>query len=136
MRLAATEEWLEIRLAGGQHAELVGALTDLVGRHPLRERLHRQLMVALDRSGRQAEALAAYQRARHTLNEQLGLDPSPPLRALEQAMLRQDPSLAAPQALVLRRNSRRSTSRARSSRPRSSRPRSSRRRRGPRCRRG
>ena len=83
--------------AGGQHAELVAELTDLVARHPLREHLHGQLMVALYRSGRQADALAAYQRARHTLNEQLGLDPSPQLRALEEAMLRHDSSLTAPQ---------------------------------------
>ena len=84
--------------AAGQHAELVGELTDLVARHPLRERLHGQLMLALYRSGRQAEALAAYQRARQILDEELGLDPSPELRALEQAMLRQDSSLAAPAA--------------------------------------
>ncbi|HEX5882448.1 MAG TPA: BTAD domain-containing putative transcriptional regulator, partial [Actinomycetota bacterium] len=86
----------EVRLAAGQHAELVGELTELVARHPLRERLHGQLMIALYRSGRQAEALAAYQSARQTLGDELGLDPSPELRELEQAMLRQDAALAAP----------------------------------------
>ena len=77
LRLAATEEWLEVRLAAGQHAELVGELTDLVARHPLRERLHGQLMLALYRAGRQADALAAFQRARQILDDELGLDPSP-----------------------------------------------------------
>jgi predicted ATPase/DNA-binding SARP family transcriptional activator len=96
MRLAATEEWFEVRLAAGQHAELVGELTELVARHPLRERLHGQRMIALYRSGRQAEALAAYQLARQTLDDELGLDPSPELRELEQAMLRQDATLTAP----------------------------------------
>jgi predicted ATPase/DNA-binding SARP family transcriptional activator len=96
LRLAATEEWFEVRLAAGQHAELVGELTELVARYPLRERLHGQLMIALYRSGRQAEALAAYQSARQTLDDELGLDPSPELRELEQAMLRQDAALAAP----------------------------------------
>jgi predicted ATPase/DNA-binding SARP family transcriptional activator len=96
MRLAATEEWLDARLAAGEHAELVGELTDLVTRHPLRERLHGQLMIALYRAGRQADALAAYQRARWTLDDELGLDPSAELRGLEQAILRQDASLAAP----------------------------------------
>jgi predicted ATPase/DNA-binding SARP family transcriptional activator len=96
LRLTATEEWLQARLAGGQHAELVDELTDLVTHHPLRERLHGQLMLALYRAGRQADALAAFQRARRILDDELGLDPSPELRALEQAMLRQDPTLAAP----------------------------------------
>ena len=67
-----------------------------MARYPLRERLHGQLMLALYRAGRQADALAAFQRARRILDDQLGLDPSPQLRALEQAMLRQDPTLAAP----------------------------------------
>jgi predicted ATPase/DNA-binding SARP family transcriptional activator len=96
LRLAATEEWLDARLAAGQHAELVGELTDLVARYPLRERLHGQLMLALYRAGRQADALGAFQRARRILDDQLGLDPSPQLRALEQAILRQDPTLATP----------------------------------------
>jgi predicted ATPase/DNA-binding SARP family transcriptional activator len=96
LRLAATEEWLDARLDVGRHAELVVELTDLVARHPLRERLHGQLMLALYRAGRQADALAAFQRARRILDDELGLDPSPELRALEQAMLRQDPTLAAP----------------------------------------
>jgi predicted ATPase/DNA-binding SARP family transcriptional activator len=96
MRLCVVEEWAETRLAAGQHAELIGELAELVAQHPLRERLHGQLMLALYRSGRQAEALAVFQRARTTLVDELGLDPSTELRNLEQAMLRQDPWLAAP----------------------------------------
>ena len=96
LRLTAVEEWTELRLAAGHHAELIAELTELVARHPLRERMHAQLMLALYRSGRQADALGVFQRARQTLAEELGLDPSAELRNLEQAMLRQDPSLAGP----------------------------------------
>src|SRR5918999_638900 len=96
LRLAATEERVELELAAGRHADLVGELEALVARHPLRERLHAQLMLALYRSGRQADALAAYQRARAALNEELGLDPSAELRELERAILGQDPELGAP----------------------------------------
>ena len=73
-------------------------LEQLVSEHPLDEQIHGQLMLALYRSGRQADALAAYQRLRRTLDEQLGIDPSQPLRDLETAILRQDRSLEAPAA--------------------------------------
>ena len=84
----------EARLASGEHAEVVPDLERMVADHPLDERVHGQLMLALYRSGRQADALAAYQRLRHTLAEQLGIDPSQPLRDLETAILRQDASLS------------------------------------------
>ena len=93
MRLAVLEQRIEADLALGRHAELVGELEALVTRHPLRERLRRQLMLALYRSARQAEALDAYRAARRELSEELGLEPSEELRRLEQAILRQDPSL-------------------------------------------
>jgi hypothetical protein len=80
----------------GEHATLVGELQGLVGEHPLRERLRGQLMLALYRSGRQAEALDAYQAGRRELVDGLGLEPSAALRDLERAMLRQDPGLDAP----------------------------------------
>jgi DNA-binding SARP family transcriptional activator len=93
LRIAALEERIEADLALGESGELITELESLVARHPLRERLHGQLMTALYRSGRQAEALAAYQAARKTLVDELGLEPGPELRELEQAILRQDPSL-------------------------------------------
>jgi DNA-binding SARP family transcriptional activator/class 3 adenylate cyclase len=93
LRLAGTERWVEAELALGHHAEVTGELEALVQRHPLRERLWAQLMVALYRSGRQADALAAYQRVRAVLAEELGLEPTPELRRLETAVLRQDPGL-------------------------------------------
>jgi DNA-binding SARP family transcriptional activator/class 3 adenylate cyclase len=95
-RLAALEGRIEAELALGRHDELVGELQALVATHPLRERLHGQLMLALYRSGRQAEALEAYRRTRETLAEELGIDPSPTLQELERAMLAQDSALAPP----------------------------------------
>jgi predicted ATPase/DNA-binding SARP family transcriptional activator/Tfp pilus assembly protein PilF len=92
-RLAALEDRIEAELAAGHHSELVGELEALIVAHPLRERLHGQLLLALYRSGRQAEALEAYRRTRATLAEELGIDPSPPLQALERAILAQDPGL-------------------------------------------
>ena len=77
----------------GRHADVVGELEALIDRYPLRERLREQLMLALYRSGRQAEALAAYREARRTLVEELGIEPRRELQELEQAVLRQDPSL-------------------------------------------
>jgi len=93
LRLAATETAVEAGLALGRHRELAGTLETLVGRYPLRETLRMQLMVSLYRSGRQADALAAYQAARAYLRDEVGLEPSPALQRLEQAILIQDPAL-------------------------------------------
>jgi DNA-binding SARP family transcriptional activator len=90
----------EARLAAGEHAELVPDLEQMVADHPLDEQIRGHLMLALYRSGRQADALAAYQRLRYTLAEELGIDPSQALRDLETAILRQDSSLDAPTAAV------------------------------------
>ena len=92
--LAAVEERIEADLALGGHAELVGELEALVREHPLRERLRAQLMLALYRSGRQADALAAYQLTREKLVDELGIEPSPQLRELNNRILRQDESLS------------------------------------------
>src|SRR5207244_10393662 len=80
-------------LSRGRHSELVGELEALVQEQPLRERLRAQLLLALYRAGRQAEALEAYQAARTALVEQLGIEPGRPLRELHQAILRQDAAL-------------------------------------------
>ena len=93
LRWAATERRVELLLRLGRHSEAVWDLSELVQRLPLRERFHEQLVLALYRSGRQAEALRAYEDARKTLNEELGLDPGAELRDLERAVLQQDPSL-------------------------------------------
>jgi DNA-binding SARP family transcriptional activator len=93
IRLAAMELRIEADLVLGRHDELVAELEALVAEHPLRERLRRDLMTALYRSGRQAEALDAYQDARRALVGGLGIDPSSALQELERAILRQDPSL-------------------------------------------
>ena len=87
------EERIEAELMLGHHAELVAELSGLVHRHPLRERLRGQLMLALYRCGRQAEALEAYKSFRRMLDEELGIDPSPRLKVLERRMLQQDASL-------------------------------------------
>jgi DNA-binding SARP family transcriptional activator len=96
LRMSALEERIEADLELGRHGELVGELEALVGEHPLRERFWRQLMTALYRSGRQGDALEAYQRARHELVEELGLEPSQELKLLQEAILRHDPAIAAP----------------------------------------
>jgi DNA-binding SARP family transcriptional activator/streptogramin lyase len=93
LRLGAAEDRIEADLALGRHADLVSELEALVATYPLRERLHGQLMIALYRCGRQAEALEAYQAARRTLVEELGLEPGPALQRLERAILQQDTSL-------------------------------------------
>ncbi len=93
MRLSAMEERHDVLLALGRHAELVGELSSLVNEHPLRERLQSQLLLALYRSGRQADALRAFGRARAILVDELGIDPGPDLRRLEQQILMQDPDL-------------------------------------------
>jgi DNA-binding SARP family transcriptional activator len=92
-RLACLEEHIERELAAGRHAELTGELEALVADNPLRERLRSQLMIALYRSGRQAEALEVYQQARSTLVDDLGIEPGRELRELQQAILNQDPAL-------------------------------------------
>ena len=93
LRTVVVEERIDADLALGRHAELVPELEALVQAEPLRERPRAQLMLALYRSGRQADALAAYRQARETLVEELGIDPGPELRELEAAILRQDDSL-------------------------------------------
>ena len=97
LHLAAQEERIEADLELGRHHELVVDLEALVTEHPLRERLRGQLMIALYRSGRQAEALQAYQDGRRTLVDELGIEPSESLRQLERRILDQDPTLAAPE---------------------------------------
>jgi DNA-binding SARP family transcriptional activator len=93
LRLSAIEDSADADLALGRHAECVEALEEHVAAHPLRERPWGQLMVALYAGERQAEALRAFQRARHHLGEQLGIEPGPALCRLEAAVLAQDPSL-------------------------------------------
>ncbi|MGH2992910.1 MAG: BTAD domain-containing putative transcriptional regulator [Solirubrobacterales bacterium] len=93
LRLVALEERFDADLALGRHGDLVGELEALVSEHPLRERLRGQLMLALYRSSRQADALEIYRETRHTLVEELGIEPSPVLQRLEAAILRQDPAL-------------------------------------------
>ncbi|TMR24625.1 AfsR/SARP family transcriptional regulator, partial [Nonomuraea zeae] len=92
-RLAVVEEQAETRLAAGDHLLLTGELAGLVARHPLRERLRAVQLRALYLAGRQSEALASYAELRERLAEELGVDPSPELARLHQAILRQDPSL-------------------------------------------
>jgi YVTN family beta-propeller protein len=95
LRLTAIEQRIEAELALGQHAQKIGELESLVDQHPFRERLRAQLMLALYRSGRQAEALRAYQDARRALVDELGIEPGEELRQLQSAILAQDPSLGA-----------------------------------------
>ncbi len=94
VRLAALELRIEAELALGHYDGLVGELETLVAAHPYRERLRAQLMVALYRAGRQADALATFQQTRRVLVDELGIEPSRELRDLERAILRQDPALA------------------------------------------
>jgi YVTN family beta-propeller protein len=93
-RLAALEDRIDADLALGRQRALVGELEALVNEHPNRERLLGQLMVALYRSGRQADALAAYRAGRRRLHEELALEPGPELRELERRILEHDPALA------------------------------------------
>jgi DNA-binding SARP family transcriptional activator len=94
LRVVALERRIDADLLGGRHVELIGELESLVDEHPLRERLRGQLMLALYRGGRQADALAVYQATRRTLADELGLETSPALQELEKAILRHDPALA------------------------------------------
>jgi predicted ATPase len=94
LRVDALEERFEAALALGEHRELVSGLRATLDENPFRERLWGQLMLALYRSGRQADALGAFQEARRVLGEQLGLDPGPELRKLQDAILAHDPAIA------------------------------------------
>jgi DNA-binding SARP family transcriptional activator len=93
LRLAAIEGRIDADLALGREAAVLGELEALVAEHPHRERLRAQLMLALYRTGRQAEALEAYREARRALTEELGIEPGRELRELHEAILRQDPEL-------------------------------------------
>ena len=95
LRLRASELAIEADLADGRTHDALAQLERLIELHPLRERLHAQRMLALYRSGRQAEALEAYQHVRRLLVEQIGAEPGPELRRLHDAVLRQDPALDA-----------------------------------------
>lgn len=99
-RVAATEDLISARLALGEHVTAIGELEFLVIQHPFREQLWELLILALYRSGRQADALAAFQRARATLIEELGIEPGPKLGRLETAILTADASLDQPVAPV------------------------------------
>ncbi len=96
LRLTALEARFDALLALGRHGEAGGELERAADENPLRESFARQLMIALYRSGRQADALRAYSRTRTVLAEELGLDPTPELAALQTAILNHDPDLAAP----------------------------------------
>ncbi|MFF4356483.1 BTAD domain-containing putative transcriptional regulator [Streptomyces sp. NPDC001604] len=95
-RLAAAEQLFELRLGLGEAAGLIGDLRDLIAQKPLRETLRGHLMLALYRTGRQAEALEEYRKVRELLLEELGIDPGPRLAELHAAILRESPELAAP----------------------------------------
>jgi DNA-binding SARP family transcriptional activator len=98
LRWIALERRIDADLAIGLHTSVLPELRSLIGQHPLRERLHGQLMLALYRSGRQAEALDASRRARGMLMEELGLEPGDALKRLERSILQQDPVLDLPRA--------------------------------------
>ncbi|MFG2041514.1 BTAD domain-containing putative transcriptional regulator [Dactylosporangium sp. NPDC048998] len=95
-RLSTIERRIEVDLRLGRHQELIGELSALVERHPVHENLHAHLMLALYRSGRQVHALEVFTRLRTVLSEELGLEPSPALRRLHQAVLASDPVLDPP----------------------------------------
>jgi DNA-binding SARP family transcriptional activator/streptogramin lyase len=100
LRETCIERRIDLELALGRHDDLVPELEALVREHPLRERLRRHLMLALYRSGRQADALEAYRDARSVLRDELGLDPSDDLQELQKAILAHDPAVAAPPRAV------------------------------------
>jgi YVTN family beta-propeller protein len=100
LRLGAHEERFEAELALGRHAALLADAEALVSAHPLRERLRGQLMLALYRSGRQAEALRMYEEARRRLAEELGLEPSEALKRLQRSILDEDPVLDPPKEVI------------------------------------
>jgi WD40 repeat protein/DNA-binding SARP family transcriptional activator len=96
LRLRAVELAIDADLAAGRHGDVIGELEALVAEDPLREHLHGQRMLALYRSGRQAEALKVYREVRELLVEQIGVEPGPELRRLHEAILRQDAALDLP----------------------------------------
>jgi class 3 adenylate cyclase/DNA-binding SARP family transcriptional activator len=98
LRLAAVERRIEADLGLGRHGDLVGELESLIRDHPFRERLRAQLMLALYRAGRQADALEAYRATRRELSDELGIEPGQALQDLERAILQHDPELAPPAA--------------------------------------
>src|SRR5881275_2258407 len=100
LRLTALMDRIDCDLALGRHEDALGELQVLVGEHPLRERLRAQLMLALYRADRQAEALDAYQQAREVLVEELGIEPSPPLQRLQKGILAQEPALELPAGIA------------------------------------
>ncbi len=95
-RLECLEMMMESGLSAGRHRELVGQLFELTLEHPMREAFYRQLMIALYRSERQADALRVYQRARGLLAEELGVEPGRPLRQIQRAILRDDDRFELP----------------------------------------
>ncbi len=99
LHLVAQEEWLEAGLELGEHRSLVGQLSELVDRHPLRERLVWLLMLALHRAGRKTDALEVYQALSQRLRDELGLDPGSALQQLRTAILRDDAELGQPEAV-------------------------------------
>lgn len=108
VRLAALMDRIDCDLALGRHEQLVGELNRLVGEHPLRERLRAQQMLALYRADRQADALDAYQRARQTLVDDLGIEPSEALQRLQRGILAHDPALEIPTGVGARSSTARS----------------------------
>jgi DNA-binding SARP family transcriptional activator/ABC-type transport system substrate-binding protein len=106
LRLAATEERVDARLALGEHDALIAELEALAAKNPLRERLRGQQMVALYRAGRQAEALRVYSDLRSRLADELGIEPGQALKDLEQAILRQDPGLGRSRTTIVARRRR------------------------------
>ena len=97
-RLDAIEERIELDLALGDRGQVISELRRLTAEHPLRERLRGLLMLALYRSGRQADALDVYRQTRRVLHDELGIEPEPALRGLHQQILAGDPALAVPPA--------------------------------------
>ncbi|MBX6386443.1 MAG: AfsR/SARP family transcriptional regulator [Microbispora sp.] len=108
-RRAVTEDLFDVRLALGHHREIVGGLAQWARRHPLRERPHRQLMLALHRSGRTRDASASYQRLRRALVDRLGTEPSPDTQALHQRILTGDTTGSAVRRAPARDITRRAT---------------------------
>jgi WD40 repeat protein/DNA-binding SARP family transcriptional activator len=100
LHMRAIELAIDAELAAGRHAEVVARLEALIAEEPLRERLHAQRMLALYRDGRQSEALEAYHEARAALIEQIGVEPGPELKRLQEQILAQDPALKAPPPIV------------------------------------